>query len=74
MMMIEIDLFVPRKRESWEADIPQHKEEFLARGGIIQMIPFGESRYNPTLTIIDISKKTYEYRQQKNADAEAKGA
>lgn len=71
MIEREIDLFVPRKREAWEADIPQHKEEFLARGGIIQVIPVGVSKYNPTLTIVDISKKTYEYRCEKNAKAQS---
>ncbi len=39
----EVDSHV-RKKERWFADVPQHIEDFLARGGVIYEAAPGESR------------------------------
>lgn len=45
----------PPKRQPWESDIEDHKREFFARGGIIQVLPVGASALRTKMSMQDYS-------------------
>lgn len=49
-------VYTPPKRQPWEADIEDHKRAYFARGGLVQVIPYGRSALRDKMSMQDYSE------------------